>query len=296
MKTLIGSAQLALLDSTTKYSPGGDAFKITKMVRDAVRAQHFYLPPNGDLMGDPDYGYTMKGLPVRLPFSTITASVEFASSDVVVVGQECNRQLTESGGLEPVIECRSAFRIDGVWVVNPILGTILTEACTRGDVEPFMLSPFLSDAASMDRETLRDLRLYALTASSTVFNLIAALACENVVFESEGTSDPVKAIKSLSKRKEPKYATKLLKLLTPIPRAVKLSDGILLDSTDAKIFEDDEYCRAGPKQHLRRGHIRTLPSGRRIWVNECVVGDSDSGVLTKRYRISNDPSAPIATT
>ncbi|MEO3722889.1 hypothetical protein, partial [Lacticaseibacillus paracasei] len=40
-----------------------------------------------------------------------------------------------------------------------------------------------------------------------------------------------------------------------------------------------------PRQHLRRGHIRRLESGN-IWVNACVVGSSEKGVIKKSYNVA----------
>jgi hypothetical protein len=40
-----------------------------------------------------------------------------------------------------------------------------------------------------------------------------------------------------------------------------------------------------PRVHLRRGHIRRLPSGVNIWVQQCVVG-SKHGIVTKDYAVS----------
>lgn len=40
---------------------------------------------------------------------------------------------------------------------------------------------------------------------------------------------------------------------------------------------------ASPRVHLRRGHVRQLESGRRIWVQACVVGAKE-GVIVKDYR------------
>lgn len=39
-----------------------------------------------------------------------------------------------------------------------------------------------------------------------------------------------------------------------------------------------------PRVHLRRGHIRRLQSGRMTWVQPCVVGDHNRGVVDKDYR------------
>lgn len=42
-----------------------------------------------------------------------------------------------------------------------------------------------------------------------------------------------------------------------------------------------------PREHLRRGHIRRLADGRRVWVNATVVASGrGAGVVTKDYAIS----------
>ena len=43
--------------------------------------------------------------------------------------------------------------------------------------------------------------------------------------------------------------------------------------------------RNSPRVHIRRGHIRTLPSGETTWVQACVVGDGSKGFIQKDYRI-----------
>lgn len=42
---------------------------------------------------------------------------------------------------------------------------------------------------------------------------------------------------------------------------------------------------ASPRVHLRRGHVRRLESGQRVWVQACVVG-STHGMVLKDYRVS----------
>ena len=42
---------------------------------------------------------------------------------------------------------------------------------------------------------------------------------------------------------------------------------------------------SSPRVHLRRGHIRRLGSGRRVWVQSCVVG-SKHGMVLKDYRVT----------
>lgn len=43
---------------------------------------------------------------------------------------------------------------------------------------------------------------------------------------------------------------------------------------------------ASPRQHLRRGHIRRLPTGKNVWVQSCVVGDPSNGFLDTTYVIA----------
>lgn len=44
------------------------------------------------------------------------------------------------------------------------------------------------------------------------------------------------------------------------------------------------YGHRSPREHLRRGHIRRLHDGRRIWVNAAIIGaGKGSGVISKDY-------------
>lgn len=45
------------------------------------------------------------------------------------------------------------------------------------------------------------------------------------------------------------------------------------------------YERNGPRQHLRRGHIRRLSSGENTWVQSCVVGSLLKGHIDKSYEV-----------
>jgi hypothetical protein len=42
---------------------------------------------------------------------------------------------------------------------------------------------------------------------------------------------------------------------------------------------------ASPREHIRRGHVRTLASGKKIWVNDTVVNKGVSNVVNKTYAI-----------
>lgn len=42
---------------------------------------------------------------------------------------------------------------------------------------------------------------------------------------------------------------------------------------------------ASPRLHLRRGHIRKLADGRRVWVRHCLVGDKSKGFVAHDYKV-----------
>lgn len=43
---------------------------------------------------------------------------------------------------------------------------------------------------------------------------------------------------------------------------------------------------ASPRRHIRRGHVRRLPNGNRIWIEQMFVGRADLGFVHKDYRVS----------
>ncbi len=49
--------------------------------------------------------------------------------------------------------------------------------------------------------------------------------------------------------------------------------------------EDRGGSHASPRTHLRRGHIRRLAWGPRVWVNSCVVNPTAIGSVNKDYRV-----------
>ncbi len=61
---------------------------------------------------------------------------------------------------------------------------------------------------------------------------------------------------------------------------------VLKLDTQSAIGQSLGGTHASPRLHLRRGHVRHLESGKRVWVRECVVG-SAHGIVLKDYRITN---------
>jgi hypothetical protein len=102
-----------------------------------------------------------------------------------------------------------------------------------------------------------------------------ALSCTNVLArESQDQKDLDKINrKRLQKGKRPFFTYKILEIVVPIERSSKQEPS------------GDEKKRNPPRMHLRRGHIRRLPSGKRLWINACVVGNRSKGLIKKDYRV-----------
>jgi len=101
-------------------------------------------------------------------------------------------------------------------------------------------------------------------------NLLAALSCKNV-YESLSLAPRHMNNKRKKKKKAPIYEYKFLEINTE-----KLS----AEPRTEKGFH------ASPRIHLRRGHIRRLQDGDRIWVNAAIVGRKNgTGVLHKDYGV-----------
>ena len=56
--------------------------------------------------------------------------------------------------------------------------------------------------------------------------------------------------------------------------------------TQTSKSENSNIERSAPRLHMRRGHIRSLPSGVTTWIQSCMVGSSKNGVVSKDYRIT----------
>jgi hypothetical protein len=108
----------------------------------------------------------------------------------------------------------------------------------------------------------------ATNSMLTVLEFIEALSCSNVSYRPTTKIDEQVNARRIRDGKVPLYETHTLFIETPN----KTTKG---DSLGGH--------HRSPRQHLRRGHIRRLPSGRKVWVNSAVIGRSENGVIKKDY-------------
>jgi hypothetical protein len=51
----------------------------------------------------------------------------------------------------------------------------------------------------------------------------------------------------------------------------------------SSVSGNEESDRAGPRLHMRKGHVRRLASGKEIWIRSTIVGHASAGALGKDY-------------
>lgn len=105
-----------------------------------------------------------------------------------------------------------------------------------------------------------------------LLEFIEALSCSNVTTEIIQNENKAVNQKRINKKKLPLYETRILTIETH--KTVSASGITHAD-------------RRGPRQHLRRGHIRRLSDDRKIWVNSCVVGSIERGRIDKSYNVKH---------
>lgn len=106
---------------------------------------------------------------------------------------------------------------------------------------------------------------------SLVVRGLSVLNCSNVVCIDN--NPPVALNKKRKKSgKPPIFTYKTLHIKTNRPSPEKTNK-----------FHDE---RNGPRLHMRRGHIRKLPTGVTTWVQSCMVGSTDGGMVIKDYKVT----------
>jgi len=261
---------------------GVDLGKVIKMIE---LSEKFSLPDGGCVIE----GKAIKTLTevelIRMPF--IATALEYYSNNEVD-GQdelvECRPRILLVTDFEGKIEMRGIWRYkNGYWAITPriqLSADGITKVAESGkdwssdviflsDPEKPIYSPLICDS----KPTLESDKLEIFTKSmrrdleeewGVVFRLMAALSCSNVHIEK-----------------------------LPIPRIrERLKGALAYDSYNYLVIgnknsnsESERNCRfsRSPREHLRRGHIRRLSTGNKIWVNSTVVNPGVGGKIIKEY-------------
>lgn len=255
-------------------------------------AQHFALPDGALLFEDRLKG--LKGQKLRLPFPAITLEwhepvdgrcrdgSEWWPSKTVVIAFEADPDVMSyfCPGTERGILVFGAREHEGEWIPSTAFTAMpedwekpamASEWATAGRTYAWGLTHYEGMVSKMGEAAASDaLGRDMSTEVYAVLQFCEAMSCSNVGTEViAGASTAVNA-RRIKDGKVPLLETKVLTVQVPGTTSIRIG-------ASRKTGEI--------RQHLRRGHIRNLSDGRRIWVNSCVVGNPEKGRIEKAYRV-----------
>lgn len=172
-----------------------------------------------------------------------------------------------------------------LWVPMPVAGIIDTTEEAPPDyaysnlnvqLTPWLPSMVREGARKMgksEQDFMHHLRHDVNSEVCAVIDMLQIMQCSNVKATKLNTVDQSVNRKRVSKGKVPLFEYHVL--------AVDLA-GVSSVGTRPTYEPSD---RKGPREHLRRGHIRQCQSGKRVFVQACVVGSKANGVSEKVYAV-----------
>lgn len=246
-------------ERTTEY--------LLSCIRLAGISEKFMLPPGGRIIDDKELKALDDSVPLNLPFEHIALEIPSAPwvGDLPEGAEWIPKSILFARINGEHIFC-TVFNYsanNGTWRILDSVAVSRSDYMIRGFDEG-MPGIKIQFPRSMDEHG------YARAATANcVWSLISflnALACSNVHIE----------------RSEPKSDGKKIKSALPF-------DAYHFLIIDVPGVVSGERTGRGdgrsPREHLRRGHIRRLADGRRIWVNATVVNAGIGGKVSKDYRL-----------
>lgn len=234
----------------------------------------FILPPGGRVLDDGD----LRGLDAAekpcLPYDVIALEASYPppqnATAILQEGYQGSPKSILLAYYSPDaqwIECISCRWLSpaGYWQLSPPF-QIDRNGCKRVTPDGMGISIAFGDAPEKLRPTLA-------ADAWALMSFLNALACCNVHVQ----------------RSEPKKAGKKIKSALPFDTYHYLTIDVAGHVPGAGTASG---AHRSPREHLRRGHIRRLADGRRIWVNATVVAAGrGAGVVTKDYRFAQQKQA-----
>lgn len=227
-------------------------------------SQKFLLPDGGRVYDDPEYRALDESEPLRLPYKFIAleysrrtkterdAGKEHFSTKAIVFARERDEDIA----LTPIIWIDS----HGIWGPMPEISIPKVG--------------YLDRSQTIGGYTAVNIRMQQIGIPVSDYGdevgamlcFLNVLRCKNVHTE----------------RSEPKNNGKKIKSAIPFDTYHILT----IDAPSGCCGSSASGGHRSPREHLRRGHIRRLSDGRRIWVNATVVAAGKSvGVITKDYAV-----------
>jgi hypothetical protein len=237
---------------------------------DLARAsQKFLLPIGGIVIEDREYK-ALDGVELRLPFPFIALEYEYPQGVNVRPGEHIAlKRIVFARERDDSIAIMPAFFANerGVWSILPEVYLPKAEYLERGTrnadgwVAPML---FRADARVPDSDYADEV--------VALLSFLNATQCSNVRMDHRITS---------ARRPEQAHKFDSYRVLTIEAPA---QDG----------GDEAGGSHRSPREHLRRGHVRRLSDGRRLWINATVVAAGrGAGVVTKDYAVGQKvPAVP----
>lgn len=239
------------LKSFIKQNPADRSNKWLKTIsEDIVSAVKFDFGEIDDFMGEASMLDTMPSLPFPLIYC------ELIDTDTTVTLGLLLKQ--EGSYVRAVI-----FGNRGAGTaIAPIPGEFL---CCQGVGKiDYILAESHGESLSDDEIFIDD-----GAAIDLFFGYVAIMNCSNITYTDHEASKLTNKRRE-QKRKPPIFTYKTLHIFG--------------GERDCK-KTGDKGSHGSPRVHLRRGHIRRFSSGKTTWVQACVVGDKNKGVVHKDYMV-----------
>lgn len=278
---------------------------------------HFALPDTGVIFDDQYRG--IRGEDVRLPFPSITVeyyfphgiqelekdyvwsskrlilATEYTTETIALEYPEFDFEIGDPDMIWIAIYGASYFPDESFWAVEPF-GWLMPSAWDRNFSKKDGTAVFQNKFQSAEEgvgvngyavpliksilnkvyEINGEKEIYRCVKdisneTASILELCEALSCSNVHHQVIEKIDPAINQRRIRDGKVPLYETRTLWI--DVPNFEGLST------------EWQGGTHRSPRQHLRRGHIRNLQSGKKVWVNATVVGARDNGFINKTYGI-----------
>lgn len=282
MQTLNLSRQLAKQCHATIEMPSAspNLRAIMSNVLDLHGAsQKFLLPAGGRLFDDLEYKALDEKTPLRLPYPYIALEYhssgyergerepigyvdgkpQFENNDFVSSPKRVVFAREREGWI--VLTIAFSLRHDGSWRVMPECGIPTTNYLDRSSLNGGRVG--VKVRAQNEEVPLSDY----IDEVGAVLCFLNVLQCSNVKTEQIAPKKPKAKVKGAM----PFDTYHILTINVPGKVQTIGSGGL---------------SHRSPREHLRRGHIRTYESGMKVWVNAAVVNAGIGSKITKDYRIA----------
>jgi hypothetical protein len=244
---------------------GNDLAPLWNAVDLIQRARKFVLPYTGRLLDDRQYRALDEGEPLRLPFPVIALEYFADLSKDCADGTRSTKRivLAQEDGDSIVVTPIIWMDSEKAWAPMPQCALPSTAFLDRSQVS--------RDGYVAIRAQFADPRIpmedYA-DELGALLGFLNALQCSNVKIERV----PRKKEKANLKQGLPFDTYHVLTIET--------------NRQAGKTAPPSDADRRSPREHLRRGHIRRLETGRKVWVNAAVVNaGKPGGKITKDYAV-----------